>query len=121
MVQLREEGERRSQQHELAERDLRKALEAEEERRRGLERRVFELESVAAEAKSLIEDMERARGRVGRALDALDPGQVPGAPAAPKASPADEGKAEKKESDEPAADSDKGDGGDKPHLRAIRE
>jgi len=110
LIRIREESERQSRQHALAERDLRTALEAEEERRRALERRTFELESVASEAKQLIEDMERAGGRLGRALDALDgPGHEDGADA-PRPRSTDGERAEDRDS------------ASKPtHLRAIPE
>jgi len=110
LMRIREESERQSRQHALVERDLRMALEAEEERRRALERRTFELESVASEAKQLIEDMERAGGRLGRALDALDgPGHEDGADA-PRPRSTDGERAEDRDS------------ASKPtHLRAIPE
>ena len=110
LERMREESERQGRQHALAERDLRTALEAEEERRRALERRTFELESVASEAKQLIEDMECAAGRLGRALDALHgPGHEDAADA-PRPRSSDGERAEDRDS------------ASKPtHLRAIPE
>jgi hypothetical protein len=129
IARLHHESEERRQQHVAVEHELRTALEAEEERRRALERRVFELETVASEAGQLIEDMERARGRVGRALNALGDMREPAADKTPEQAertqpppkaeePADSEEKKKQDKDD---GSDDDPGGDKPHLRAIRE
>jgi hypothetical protein len=102
-----------------------KALEAAEadaaeaaERRRALERRVFELNAATDAAWKLIEDMELRRGRNGDAQETDAPAEQPKAESKKKPESGGAGEAKPNGAND---DKDPKGPGDKPRLRAIRE